>query len=168
MESKKGFTLIELLVVVLIVGIIAAIALPQYETAVLKSRLSSVMSNIKTIKNAEEVFYLINGRYTGNISELDINIPQCVYSKLGIMDCEGISYYDHDGAVAGNYGEKINGYLYNSGRTSWRIGYVAVFDNTIIDAGKVYCVVSNVSDKSAVRVCESLSKKKINNTKWEL
>jgi hypothetical protein len=111
---------------------------------------------------------LVNGYYTQDISKLDINIPQCVYGNSGIMDCEGISYYDHDAAVTGNYGERISGYLYNSARTSWRIGYMMVFDHTIIDAGKIYCVVMVSSDKAAVKVCESLSKKKINNTKWEL
>jgi prepilin-type N-terminal cleavage/methylation domain-containing protein len=168
MRKEKGFTLIELLVVVLIIGILAAIALPQYETAVLKSKLSTVMANLATIKKAEEVFYLINGYYTQDISILDVNIPQCVYRTYGIMDCEGISYYDHDAAVTGSYGERISGYLYNSDRTSWRIGYRMVFDRTIINAGKVYCVVSNTSDKAAVKVCESLSKNKISSTEWEL
>lgn len=70
--KMKGFTLIELLVVVLIIGILASVALPQYQVAVLKSKLSSVLSVTKSVKDAEELYYLANGRYTENFHDLDI------------------------------------------------------------------------------------------------
>ena len=59
--NKKGFTLIELLVVVLIIGILSAIALPQYEKAVFKSRLAEVMINVRTIQNCFDEYVLTNG-----------------------------------------------------------------------------------------------------------
>jgi prepilin-type N-terminal cleavage/methylation domain-containing protein len=69
---RAGFTLIELLVVVIIIGILAAIALPQYQQAVEKSRASDAIINARTIANANEIFYLTQGKYSNDIGLLDI------------------------------------------------------------------------------------------------
>ena len=76
MKTKKGFTLIELLVVVLIIGILAAIAVPQYQKAVDKTRMMAVIDMLKTIKEAQEFYYLANGNYATDFSQLDISFPQ--------------------------------------------------------------------------------------------
>ena len=62
--TVRGFTLIELLVVVLIIGILAAIALPQYNKAVTKSRLAAIKPVLSAVKSAEEMYYLEHGSYT--------------------------------------------------------------------------------------------------------
>ncbi len=75
-----GFTLIELLVVVLIIGILAAIALPQYQMSVYKTRFNTVRSWVHSIRNAQEVYYMANGKYADDIRDLDIQFPNgCIY-----------------------------------------------------------------------------------------
>ncbi|MBO7238848.1 MAG: prepilin-type N-terminal cleavage/methylation domain-containing protein [Elusimicrobiaceae bacterium] len=75
MKRKQAFTLIELLVVVLIIGILAAIALPQYQVAVMKSRLATLMPLVRAVKDAQEVYYLANNKYATSFEELDLSIP---------------------------------------------------------------------------------------------
>ena len=64
-KEISGFTLIELLVVVLIIGILAAIALPQYNKAVEKSRIAGAISVINSVAKGIEVYLLDNGGYPG-------------------------------------------------------------------------------------------------------
>ena len=70
-----GFTLIELLVVVLIIGILAAVALPKYQKAVAKSRFTEMIVMSKSMEEAEKLYFMENGTYTKDFSALSIQLP---------------------------------------------------------------------------------------------
>ena len=73
--DTKAFTLIELLVVVLIIGILAAVALPQYQKAVEKSKATQAITLLKSVYQAADTYYLANGSWPEHFDELSINIP---------------------------------------------------------------------------------------------
>ncbi len=86
-NTRRGFTLIELLVVVLIIGILAAVAVPQYQKAVKKARLTEWITTVNTLTKAADIWLLEHGwqeepiyflgSKTGNynFAELDADIP---------------------------------------------------------------------------------------------
>ncbi len=71
-----GFTLIELLVVVLIIGILAAVALPQYERAVLRSRMATARPMLATMKEAIRLYHMETGEWPASLDDLSIQVPE--------------------------------------------------------------------------------------------
>lgn len=73
-NGRAGFTLIELLIVVVIIGILAAVAIPKFSSTKGKAYLSSMKSDLKNFASAQESYYYDNGvYYAGGVP--NANIP---------------------------------------------------------------------------------------------
>jgi prepilin-type N-terminal cleavage/methylation domain-containing protein len=69
MRNRKGFTLIELLIVVVIIGILAAIAIPKFSSVKQKGYKTQAIAELQSLKTAEETFFTDSNRY-GALTEL--------------------------------------------------------------------------------------------------
>ncbi len=129
--NNGGFTLIELLVVVLIIGILAAIALPQYQKAVLRSRFAALKPLAKAVKNAQEIYYNEHGQYAAQLSTLDIQAPSD--AELELSDTDGHEFV-------------------RAKKTGLNNRYTMYFDHSAQFAGNVYCE-ALTTDTQAMAVC---------------
>ena len=98
LNNGKAFTLIELLVVVLIIGILAAVAVPQYQKAVWKSRATQLLTTVRSLANAQEIYKMASGDYSTAISELDIDFSSLIPRNTATLG----SYVPSTDAVRGD------------------------------------------------------------------
>ena len=155
MQKNAGFTLIELLVVVLIIGILAAIALPQYNVAVAKARYTQAMVLANALRQAQDVYYLANGKYSLDLTNLDISVPTdgCeFFQNNGAISCKDFNCYVYDGAEAA---ESVGDAYCVLKRSNT---YLYYFASPRFDRSR-YCGVHGATGDTAKKVCLSLGGK---------
>lgn len=87
--NNKAFTLIELLVVVLIIGILASVALPQYQKAVEKSKATQALVTLKSIQQAFEAYHMASGEYPSKFEDTAISLPHMTGNVAQLRESDG-------------------------------------------------------------------------------
>ena len=104
-NGEKGFTLIELLVVIIIIGILAAIALPSFLNQAAKARQSEAKTSVGSMVKSQEAYYLEKQQYATTFALLG--------AEQGTIKTDTANYtYNISGASRGNVGTTANGFVY--------------------------------------------------------
>lgn len=117
--NRKGFTLVEVLIVVIIIGILAAIGVPQFANSIEKAKGGEARAGLGHIQTGEKVYFAENEFYTNNVDDLDITLSER-YWAFSISTPSSTSYtatstrsggtragqtitMDQSGAIGGNW-----------------------------------------------------------------
>ena len=92
LKLRKGFTLIELLIVVVIIGILAAIAIPKFANTKNKAYKTAMVSDLRNLVTAEEAFFSDSGAYSDKIDSLHVKFSPSTNVKVKI-DPPGTGYW---------------------------------------------------------------------------
>ena len=173
-RAYKGFTLIELLVVVLIIAVLAAVAVPQYQKAVDKSRVSELFAIVKNLKVQQEVFYLTNGYYAADCEELGADLPGGFVQQETNPTIYVLQKGSYTTVVkCDNNGNRIMGAIQGD---NFNTHIEALFDHySDEDAsesykgnqGKAFCSATS-QDTRSLAVCKSLGKEPKSTNAWWL
>ena len=159
---KKGFTLIELLVVVLIIGILASIALPQYKLAVTKAKIGTILPLMRNWYDNTAMYKLANGDYdTLDLGALNIEFP-AGWTVTSFSNTKRGTSPDGEWRCSVNLNKRGGvSCLMKDGLTQIEMYQPDESFNTNL-AGKRTCYYSN--NAKAERVCKALGGKKITTT----
>jgi type II secretion system protein G len=90
-SKRRGFTLIELLIVVVIIGILAAIAVPKFQNTKGKANAASLRADLRNLITAQEAYFYDNAAYTTDINSLNIRMTSGVTVAFGTASAGGWS-----------------------------------------------------------------------------
>ena len=114
-QKDQGFTLIELLVVVIIIGVLAAIALPNLLGQVARGREAEATNNLGAINRGQQAFRLENGTF-GLIGDLPVDIQEEYYAYTGgAQDANGAA---HEALADATFAEDIRDFASAVGQTN--------------------------------------------------
>jgi len=74
LKGRRGFTLIELLIVVVIIGILASIAIPNFRNTKGKARAAGLKSDLRNLTTAQEAYFYDNSIYSANLANLNVTL----------------------------------------------------------------------------------------------
>ena len=101
MSNKKGFTLIELLIVVVIIGILAAIAIPKFANTKEKAYIASMKSDLRNLITAQEAYFSDNNSmYAASTANLGTNYKPSNGNTVTISNASGTGWYATESSVS--------------------------------------------------------------------
>ena len=90
-RTRRGFTLIELLIVVVIIGVLAAVAIPKFQSTKGKANAATLKSDLRNLATAQEAYFYENFTYTTNLPALNVSLSTGVTITWGTVSTSGWS-----------------------------------------------------------------------------